>query len=88
MVLLEAAASSLPIVATDVGGSGDAVGDGETGYLAPPGDPQALADAMLRLMAMAPEDRRTMGEQARLHCVESFDMDRVADRWESLYRAG
>ena len=88
MVLLEAAASSLPIVATDVGGSGDAVRDRETGYLTPPGDPTALADAMLRLMAMTPEDRHTMGERARLHCIELFAMDRVADQWESLYRAG
>ena len=88
MVLLEAAASSLPIVATDVGGSGDAVRDRDTGYLTPARDPRALADAMLRLMAMTPEDRRLMGERARVHCIDSFDMDRVADQWELLYRAG
>lgn len=87
MVLLEAAASSLPIVATDVGGSGDAVLDRETGYLTPPGDPRALADGLLRMMAMTREDRRAMGDRARLHCIESFDLNRVADRWESLYQA-
>jgi glycosyltransferase involved in cell wall biosynthesis len=87
MVLLEAAASSLPIVVTDVGGASEAIRDQETGYLTPPGDPPALADAMLRVMALTAEDRRTMGERARLHCIESFDMNRVADQWEALYRA-
>ena len=50
MVLLEAGASSLPIVATDVGGSRDAVVDGVSGYLTPVADPAASAGAMVKVM--------------------------------------
>ena len=87
MVLLEAAASSLPIVTTDVGGSRDVVKDGETGFLAPDRQPDRLAEEMLRLMALTPEERQSMGERARQHVVTSFDLERIADRWEELYRA-
>ncbi len=86
MVLLEAAASSLPIVATDVGGSGEAVLDGETGFLTPARQPSKLAEAMLRLMALGPQKRRVMGSRAQRHTEDTFDMNLIADRWEALYR--
>lgn len=85
MVLLEASASALPSVVTDVGGSRDVVEEGETGFLAPAGQPAGLASAMLRVMARSPDQRRTMGEQARERVAATFDMERVADRWEELY---
>jgi glycosyltransferase involved in cell wall biosynthesis len=86
MVLLEASASSLPIVATDVGGSRDVIADGETGLLVPPGDPSALAKAMLRSMALSERARREMGEGARQRVALLFDLERIGDRWEALYR--
>ena len=46
MALLEAASSALPCVATDAGGVGEIVLDGQTGYLVPPGDPAAFGAAM------------------------------------------
>src|SRR6202011_4898704 len=49
LTLLEAMARGLPVVATHVGGNPEVVADGETGLLTPPGDPAALAQAMLRL---------------------------------------
>lgn len=49
--VLEAMAAGRPIVATEVGAVADAVADGETGYLVPPGDPRALADRIDRLLA-------------------------------------
>ena len=88
MVLLEAAASSLPIVTTDVGGSRDVVKETVTGFLAPDRQPDRLAEEMLRLMALTPDERQSMGERARQHVVSSFDLERIADRWEELYRAG
>ena len=42
---------------------------------------------MLRLMALTPEERQSMGDSARQHVVTSFDLERIADRWEELYRA-
>lgn len=86
MVLLEAAASSLPIVATDVGGSRDVVHEGDTGYLVPARQPELLAERMLRLMALPHGQRQIMGERARTSAIGSFDLERIADRWETIYR--
>jgi glycosyltransferase involved in cell wall biosynthesis len=87
MVLLEAGASALPTVATDVGGSRDVIEEGSTGYLASPRRPTELAATMLRLMGLAEGERRRMGESARQRVMELFDLERIADRWEALYRA-
>ncbi len=88
MVLLEASASALPVVVTDVGGSRDVVVEGETGFLSPPREPSSLADAMLRLMALSPLERGVMGDRALERVTRTFDLGRVADRWEALYRTG
>jgi len=85
MVLLEAAASGLPQVATAVGGVPDAVIHERTGYVVPSGDVQALAAAMRRLAAMAPEARASMGKAARGHAVAHFDLAAVTAEWEELY---
>lgn len=85
MVLLEAAASGLPIVATNVGGNSAIVRDGISGYVVPPCDPQALARAMQR-MQMDPA-RPTMGSVARDFVEKHFSLSAVLDQWESIYRA-
>jgi len=85
-VLLEASASALPIVATDVGGNREVVLDGETGFLVPPKDPQALARAMLRMMSLSEDERRRMGEAGRRYIEERYSLDRVVEMWEELYR--
>jgi glycosyltransferase involved in cell wall biosynthesis len=85
MVLLEASASALPSVVTDVGGSRDVITDGVTGLLSPAHDPASLAAAMLRVMALPPHEREAMGALARQRAAETFDIERVADRWEELY---
>ena len=85
-VLLEASATGLPIVATDVGGNREVVLDGVTGFLAPPRNPEALAQAMLRMMELSEEKRRELGRAARKHVEENFSLDRVVDMWEALYK--
>jgi glycosyltransferase involved in cell wall biosynthesis len=87
IALLEAGAAALPTVATDVAGNGEIVVDGRTGLLVPPGDAGALTNAMLRVMAMGDEERAALGEAARAHVVQHFDLRRVADRWERIYDA-
>lgn len=86
MVLLEAAAVGLPVVATDVGGNAEVVRDGETGFLVPPRDPAALAAAMIRLMSVSVETLARMGEAARSHVKAHYALERVVDKWEALYR--
>ena len=86
MVLLEAGASSLPVVVTDVGGSRDAVLPGVSGYLTPAAEPAATAQAMGRVMAMGEVDRQAMGAAGRRHVRATFDIGAVADTWDGLYR--
>jgi glycosyltransferase involved in cell wall biosynthesis len=86
MVLLEASATGLPIVATDVGGNREVVLDGVTGFLVPPKDSEALAQAMLRLMTLPRDVRGHMGERARQYIEKKFSIERIIDRWEELYR--
>lgn len=86
MVLLEASAMALPIVATDVGGNREVVVDGKIGFLVPPKNPELLAQAMIRLMNLPYEDRRKMGEAARQHIEANFSLDQVVEQWDNLYR--
>jgi glycosyltransferase involved in cell wall biosynthesis len=87
MVLLEAAAAGLPIVATTVGGNHEVVVHERTGFLVPPRDDAALAAGMLRLGEMTDVERRLMGERGREHIRSHYGLARVADRWEEIYRA-
>ncbi|MFL5460588.1 MAG: glycosyltransferase [Gemmatimonadales bacterium] len=86
IALLEAAAAGLPIVATRVGGNHEVVRDGESGFLVPPRDHEALGRAMLLLMEQTPERRRDMGENGREHVRVHYGLGRVVERWQDLYR--
>lgn len=86
MVLLEAAACALPIVATDVGGNGEIVLDGFNGYLVPPRNPEALASVMLKMMSLSENERGAMGRAGRAHIEANYSLDRVVDQWENLYQ--
>jgi len=85
MVLLEAGACGLPVVATDVAGTHEVVVHGKTGWLTRAGDATALAAAMGRVMHMEPTERRAMGERARRYMAGHFSLDTALDRWERLY---
>lgn len=86
MVLLEAASSGLPIVATDVGGNKEVVVDGETGLLVPPRDPKGLGLAMRRAMEMPRAELQAMGVRGRAHVSEQYSLSRIVDTWETTYR--
>jgi glycosyltransferase involved in cell wall biosynthesis len=85
MVLLEAAAAGLPIVATMAGGNHEVVRNEETGFVVPVRDSEALGLAMLRLMALPEAERRSMGERGAEHVRAHYGLSRVAERWEQLY---
>ena len=87
MVLLEAAASALPCVATDVGGVPEAVLTGRTGLLSPPGDEDALSHAMAQLVALPAPERAAMSHAARDYALARFDLRAVVEQWQRLYDA-
>ena len=77
LVLLEAAAFGKPVVATAVGGVSEAVVDGETGLLVEPGNDEALACAIIRLLNN-PEEARHMGKNGRSRVESKFTWTRSA----------
>jgi glycosyltransferase involved in cell wall biosynthesis len=81
----EAMAMEKPVVATDVGGVLELVG--ECGLLALPRNPDALAAAMLEVMGKPEVVRQAQGCTARERIVAHFSMDAKADEWETLYRS-
>ena len=82
--VLEAMAAGLPVVATDVGGVSELVVDGETGFLVPPADPGALAEAVERLLRDH-ELRHRFGAAGRLRAERRFDVARFHDAHLRLY---
>jgi len=85
MVLLEAAASGLPIVSTDVGGIGEVVQDGVNGFLVEAREPDRLAGAIGRLMELSADERERMGREGRRLVEGRFGLSAVVDQWEALY---
>ncbi len=85
LVVLEAMAARLPVLATTAGGIPDKVVDGETGLLVPPGDVEALAAGLARLLAL--RDRwPEMGARGRARVEAAFTWSRVARDTVALYR--
>jgi glycosyltransferase involved in cell wall biosynthesis len=83
--LLDAMASAKPVVATTAGGIPEVVVDGETGYLVPPRDHQAMAEAIVRLLK-DPELRRRQGEAGLTRVRERFSAERMVDETLRVYR--
>lgn len=84
LAALEAMACAVPVVASTAGGIPEVVQDGETGFLAAPGDVATMSERALRLLGDATEHER-MKRTAAAHALE-FSTDRVVPRYESLYQ--
>jgi glycosyltransferase involved in cell wall biosynthesis len=85
MAILEAMAGGVPVIATPVGAIGDAIRDGQTGLLVPPGDVGALAAALARLLDNAGL-RHTLATNARARFEAMFTIERTADSTTAMYR--
>ena len=85
LVVGEAMAMEKPVVATDVGGVRELVG--EAGVIVPAKSPESLAEAMLTTMRSTDEERRKSGRAGRARIAAFFSMDAKADQWEAVYRA-
>jgi len=84
LALIEAMAAGVPVLATDVGGVGDLIRQGETGWLAPPCDPPALSRAIRDLLA-DPERRARTVPSARRLALERHNVNTLLHRMEALY---
>ena len=85
VVLLEAAASGLPIVTTNVGGNCEVVLDGKTGFLVPPHNFEALAQAIQNLMELPLSERQKMGQLSREYIVDHHNCEQGVIHWVGLY---
>ena len=82
---LEAMASGLPVIASEVGGLREVVEDDRTGIIVKPANATAIASAILRLAESAAL-RTQMGAAARARVVENYSMEKMAARTLALYR--
>lgn len=84
-VIGEALACGVPVITTDIGDSASIVG--RHGIVVPPGDTQAMANAIVSLASMSPGKRARMGEAGRKRIVENFSISRIAARYRDLYQS-
>jgi L-malate glycosyltransferase len=84
LALLEAMAAEKPIVATAVGGTPYVIKDGESGLLVPPGDHQALASTVCKLLGDRTLAAR-LGRSAARIAAETYDLQQMVDRYVNLY---
>jgi len=82
--ILEAMATGLPVIATDVGGNRELVEAGRTGEIVPSADPRALALRMLRY-ARDPKVGRAAGRAGRARIEREFSLDAMLGRYRTIY---
>jgi alpha-maltose-1-phosphate synthase len=84
IINLEAMSCSTPVVASAVGGILETVVDGETGFLVPPADPKAIADAINKLLRNA-EMAKQFGRNGRKRVEQFFSWTSIAKKTEEMY---
>jgi glycosyltransferase involved in cell wall biosynthesis len=83
-VVMEAMCMSMPVVATNVGGSTEQVADGVTGFLVPPADPAALADKLECLVKDAAL-RKSFGAAGQRRITERFTLTGMVEKIVRIY---
>lgn len=84
-VIAEGQAMGRPVIATDHGGAREILRDDETGWLVPPGDAQALAEAIGRALDLPQSKRLTLAERAMAHMRAHFTTKAMTDRTLAVY---
>lgn len=85
-VAIEAQAMGKLVVATDQGGAKETIIPNETGYLVPPGDPEAMAGAIRFALELDPEIKYAMGEFAKQHVRANFSSAQMQEKTIAVYR--
>ncbi len=86
LVILEAMATELPVVATDVGGVGGVIESGRTGSLVPSEQAEQLT-AALALLKEQPGEGAQLGKRARRVVLADYSLQRMAEQYDTLYRS-
>jgi glycosyltransferase involved in cell wall biosynthesis len=84
LAIVEAMAAGLPVVATASEGASEIIEDGVTGKLAPPNDPEALAQAINDLLD-DPDECARLGQNARLAARERYSLEQMTTATERVY---
>lgn len=87
MALLEAMASALPTIASNVGGIPEVFGNSKCGMLVPAGDPGALAAAMEKIGSLGSAERKKMGDEARKRIEGSFTTEHMCAELKAVYES-
>jgi glycosyltransferase involved in cell wall biosynthesis len=82
--VLEAMASGLPVIATNVGGTPEVVIDNKTGFLIPPKDPGAIAEKIMYIIEH-PNFAQQIGQNARAYVEEKFSVKSMVKKTDELF---
>jgi glycosyltransferase involved in cell wall biosynthesis len=85
VALIEALAAGRPVVATRVGGTPDLLARGDHGHLVPPGDPEALAAAIVGVL-QSPDSARARAARGRAYVLRQHSAERLVNDVDRLYR--
>jgi glycosyltransferase involved in cell wall biosynthesis len=85
-VVIEAQAMARPVVASDHGGAVETIAEGETGWRVPPGDPDALAAALDRVLDLSPPERAALGARARASVLADYTVEAMQRKTIEVYR--
>ncbi len=86
LAILEAMAVGRPVVATEIGGIPEAVIQGKTGLLVPPGDSEEMAQAIIQIL-QDPEKAKSMGEKGRARVKERFTKTKMLSEIQNVYQS-
>jgi glycosyltransferase involved in cell wall biosynthesis len=84
-IAAEAQAMGRPVIATDHGGARETVLAGRTGWLVPPSNAEALAEALRGALALDPASRQVLAQAARSHVADIFTAERMCAATLAVY---
>jgi glycosyltransferase involved in cell wall biosynthesis len=84
-IAMEAQAMGRPVIATDHGGAQETIVRGETGWLVPPGDPEALARSIVEAVSLDPMQRSVLATRAMAHIAANFTKECMAAQTLDVY---
>ena len=85
-VLLEGAASGIPLIASDIPGCQEIIDEGVTGFLCKPRSAKKLAEAIIEFFNLSETERRRMGEKGRENVIREFNRQNVAAKYIGIIR--